>query len=174
MSRKTKFSVRTRVQAVKSIIDKHYSYSQVCDEYGVCRTQLQRWVRFYQLHGLEGLKFKSNHYTGDFKLQVLQEMEKRSLSLSETCLKFNIPSDSILVTWVNKYEHYGISGLYKDNRGRPKTMSSQKTKKKKQKPLTREEELELENKSLRAELDYLKKLQALIQEEEAKKKNTEL
>lgn len=171
MSRKTKFSLKTRLQAVKSIIDNHFSYPQVCDEFGVCRSQLQRWVRFYQLHGLEGLKFKSNNYSGDFKLQVLQEMEKRSLSLSETCLKFNIPSDSILASWVNKYKHYGISGLYQDNRGRPKTMSSKKSNKKRQKPLTREDELELENKSLRAELDYLKKLEALIQEE-AKKKNT--
>ena len=172
MSRKRKFSLETRLRAVKRIIDNHFSYPQVCDEFGVCITQLQRWVRFYQLHGLEGLKFKSNNYTGDFKLHVLQEMEKRSLSLSETCLRFNIPSDSTLAAWINKYKHYGISGLYQDNRGRPKTMSSKKSKTKKQKPLTREDELELENKSLRAELDYLKKLEALIQEEEAKKKNT--
>ena len=39
----------------------------------------------------------------------------------------------------------------------------QRKKKKSGKPLTREEELLLENERLRAEIDFLKKLDALIQ-----------
>jgi transposase len=50
-------------------------------------------------------------------------------------------------------------------------MSDYKRKKRKtDKPLTREEELLLENESLRCELEYLKKLQALIQAEEKAKR----
>ena len=49
-------------------------------------------------------------------------------------------------------------------------MSDFKRKKRKSdKPLTREEELLLENESLRCQLDILKKLQALIQAEEKAK-----
>ncbi|MNL14753.1 hypothetical protein D3C87_1357100 [compost metagenome] len=49
-------------------------------------------------------------------------------------------------------------------------MSDFKDKKSKsEKPLTREEELLLENEALRCEIDYLKKLQALIQAEEKAK-----
>jgi transposase len=48
-------------------------------------------------------------------------------------------------------------------------MEFKRAKKKSNKPLTREEELLLENESLRAELDLLKKLQALIQQEQNKK-----
>ena len=47
-------------------------------------------------------------------------------------------------------------------------MTYKRAKKKSDKPLTREEELLLENESLRMQVDYLKKLQALIQAEEAR------
>jgi transposase len=50
-------------------------------------------------------------------------------------------------------------------------MSNFKRKKRKSdQPLTREEELLLENEALRCELDVLKKLQALIQAEEKAKR----
>ena len=56
-------------------------------------------------------------------------------------------------------------------KGKVKSMGNIKRKKhKSDKPLTREEELLLENEALRCELDYLKKLQALIQAEEKVKK----
>jgi transposase len=48
-------------------------------------------------------------------------------------------------------------------------MKFKRAKKNSNKPLTREEELLLENESLRAELDLLKKLQVLIQQEQNKK-----
>jgi transposase len=61
----------------------------------------------------------------------------------------------------------GASGLNDKPKGRPKSMAYKRAKKKSSKPLTREEELLFENESLRAQVDYLKKLQALIQAEEA-------
>ena len=66
---------------------------------------------------------------------------------------------------------FGIAGLQPKPKGRPKSMSDYKRKKRKtDKPLTREEELLLENERLRCENALLKKLQALIQAEEAAKK----
>jgi transposase len=47
-------------------------------------------------------------------------------------------------------------------------MTKKQSKKKVTKPLTREEELLEENKYLRAEVDYLKKLEALIQAQKNK------
>jgi len=49
-------------------------------------------------------------------------------------------------------------------------MKSKSLKKKLAPSLTREEELLQENKSLKAELDYLKKLQALVQARVSKEK----
>ena len=47
--------------------------------------------------------------------------------------------------------------------------NSERKKRKSDKPLTREEELLKENLALRCEIDFLKKLQALIQAEEKTK-----
>ena len=49
-------------------------------------------------------------------------------------------------------------------------MNNKRKKRKSAKPLTREEELLLENEALRCELDFLKKFQALIQADENAKK----
>lgn len=87
--------------------------------------------------------------------------------MNEACLEFNIPSHSIIIKWQQRFEQYGIEGLLDKPRGRPKSMTYKRAKKKSNKPLTREEELLLEIESLRAENALLKKLQALIQAEEA-------
>jgi transposase len=64
-----------------------------------------------------------------------------------------------------------LQGLRAKPKGRPKSRSNFKSKKcKSDPPLTREEELTLENEALRCEIDFLKKLQALIQAEEKVKK----
>ena len=85
-------------------------------------------------------------------------------------MRFNIPSDSIIIKWKKDFANFGLEGLKLKTKGRPKSMSDFKDKKSKsEKPLTREEELLLENEALRCEIDYLKKLQALIQAEEKAK-----
>lgn len=81
--------------------------------------------------------------------------------------KFNIPDLAIIVKWKRDFANFGLKGLQPKTRGRPKSMSDFKRKKRKSdKPLTRKEELLLENEALRCELDILKKLQA---EEKAKR-----
>ena len=125
----------------------------------------------YRTYGKTGLLSRKNqNYSVDFKLKVLKAIDKEHLSLSETRLKFNISSDSIIIKWQKGFTTFGLEGLQLKPKGRPKSMSDFKRKKRKSdKPLTREEELLLENESLRCQLDILKKLQALIQAEEKAK-----
>ena len=86
-------------------------------------------------------------------------------------MKFNVTSESVIIKWQKDFITFGITGLQPKPKGRPKSMSDYKRKKRKtDKPLTREEELLLENERLRCENALLKKLQALIQAEEAAKK----
>lgn len=91
--------------------------------------------------------------------------------MRETSLKFDIPDVAIIVKWKRDFAKFGLDSLQSKPKGRPKSMSNFKRKKRKSdKPLTREEELLLENEALRCELDVLKKLQALIQAEEKAKR----
>ena len=114
---------------------------------------------------------KNQSYSVDFKFKVLKSIDKNFLSLSETCLKFNIPDAAIVVKWQRDFANFGLEGLQSKPRGRPKSMDTNKRKKRKSdKPLTREEELLLEIEALRCENELLKKLQALIQAEEKARK----
>ena len=93
------------------------------------------------------------------------------MSLRDSSLKFNIPDTGIIVKWKKDFANFGLAGLQPKTKGRPKSMDTNKQKKRKSdKPPTREEELLLENEALRCENELLKKLQALIQAEEKARK----
>jgi transposase len=170
MGRRNKYDLNFKIKIIEKVLKHDYSNSEVSSESGVHLSQLKRWIKFYNLYGIEGLKPRTNqHYTFDFKLEVILTMNRKSLSLSETSLLFNIPSVSTLLSWKRKYDVYGKDGLYIETRGRPSIMGSKKPNKKQSKSLSREEILLLENKALKAERDYLKKLYALIQKENQRK-----
>ncbi len=83
--------------------------------------------------------------------------------MRQASLKYAIPNCSVVYNWLQKYRQKGVVSLRTTNLGRPKKTMTKKVNK----SLTKEEQLLEENKSLKAELDLLKKLHALTQ---AKKK----
>jgi transposase len=166
MERKVKYDYEFKVRCVQEALKNYDSVTAIAKENSISRTNLRKWISFYQKYGNEGLLDKKNQsYSVDFKLTVLNTIEEKCISLNDACLIFNIPSQCTILNWQRKYCKEGYSGLLK-SQGRPQSMNK-RAKKKSTKPLTREEELLLENESLRAENDLLKKLQALIQAEEA-------
>jgi len=168
MERKVKYTYEFKLQCVEEVLKQHRSAESVANEHGFAESNLRRRVCFYQKFGSKGLKPRQYQtYDPTFKLKVLTAIDKKSLSLSEACLSFNIPNASIIVSWQKRFEKSGNFGLEDKPKGRQKPMAYKRAKKKSDKPLTREEELLLENESLRIQVDYLKKLQALIQAEEA-------
>jgi transposase len=168
MERKVKYDYTFKLECVELVLKKHYSSVYVSKLKGPNDSSIRKWVSIYKSYGKVGLLPRVNQsYSINFKLKVLKAIEKEFLSLEETRLKFNIPTDSIIVKWKKDFANFGVEGLEPKPKGRPKSMNNIKRKKRKSdKPLTREEELLLENERLRCENDYLKKLQALIQAEE--------
>jgi len=172
MERKVKYDYTFKLECVELVLKKHYSNVYVSKLKGPNESDIRRWVKFYKTYGKIGLlPSKNQSYSIDFKLKVLKKIKAKSLSISEACLEFNIPTKSTIFKWQKDFTTFGIEGLKPKPKGRPKSMSDYKRKKRKSdKPLTREEELLLENEALRCELEYLKKLQALIQAEEKAKR----
>ncbi len=169
MERKLKYNYDFKYRCVLEVVEKHRSSESVANEVGVACSNVQKWVSFYLEYGKQGLQsVKNRYYSVDFKLKVLQTIDQEHLSLSDSCLKFNIPSSSVIIQWQKRYLANGLAGLEPKARGKPKSMQIKRAKKKSTKPLTREEELLLEIEALRCENDLLKKLQALAQ---AKKKH---
>ncbi len=101
-------------------------------------------------------------YTSELKLNVVSAYKNKGLSLRECCLYFDIPSQSTIVSWVRIYNELGVNGFSRQ-RGRPCVMKKAKPSTKKDVAAFRLEELEKENLYLKAENEYLKKLDALTQ-----------
>ena len=167
MGRKVKYNYDFKLRCVKQVLNRHQTVDAVSKLYGCHHTTLHDWIRFYDKYGKKGLLPRKNKvYSLPFKLKVVEAIDKDLLSFSQACLEFNIPTKSVIMNWCRNYKKEGVIGLNNKPRGKPKSMQFKRAKKKSDKPLTREEKLLLENESLRAELDLLKKFQALIQQEQ--------
>ena len=109
------------------------------------------------------------HYTIEFKLQVLQPILKGKMSIREAVRFYNIPSDTLVGTWLKRFEKSGIKGLipYKPS-GRPPMKP--KYARMPPPPTTEEDRLRLRILQLEAEVAYLKALRKLRLQEEAKQR----
>lgn len=89
-------------------------------------------------------------------------MHINHLSAVETTIQFRLGNANRVLKWERIYYEEGPQGLYIERRGRSKNMSSKPRKKNLNKEV--EEDLFAENQRLRMENEYLKKLNALVQE----------
>lgn len=172
MKKRNKYNYAFRLQCVEAVVKQNRSVKEVAAEKGFEHSNLRLWVSFYQYYGKSGLVWDGRqHYDLAFKLKVLKAIGDQRLSLREACVRFNIRSESTIINWQRAYESKGEEGLIAKPRGRPKKMKLpiKRKAKKSSKPLTREEELLLENEYLRAENELLKKLQALAQTSKKRK-----
>lgn len=167
----TKFSSELRLKAVSFYINNNVSKGETARIFGVDLSIIQKWIKVYEYHGFEGVLNTNGKYTGDFKIHVVEYMQNQGLSARETAGIFNIPSYTTVCKWEKIYLEKGLEGLYKDNRGRPKKMKREKAKKTELDKLV-EEDLITEVQRLRMENEYLKKLNALVQEREKSAKKT--
>ena len=107
-------------------------------------------------------KGKSNkRYTPEFKIMVVETMHKEGLSHREAERQFGLP-DKRAASWERIYLEEGKEGFYVERRGHKSTGRPPKLKK------DVEEDLIAENQRLRMEIEYLKKLSALVLAEDRK------
>ena len=103
---------------------------------------------------------KRNSYSGKFKQKVVEDVRKNQLSYSEAMRKYGIRGKMSIQLWERIYLEEGPEGLTIERRGCGSKGRPPKLGKKV------EEDLIAEVQRLRAENDYLKKLNALVIEEE--------
>jgi transposase len=165
MAKNRKHGTEFKLQIVEEHLKGH-SANYLSKKWDISKSLIRKWIDHHASSGAKGLQPKRyNYYTKEFKLKVVNEYRDKRLSLRDCCLQFNIPAQSTLVCWARKYEQLGMGGL-NEQKGRPTSMKKDKPATKKTAPLTRLEELEKENLYLRAENDFLKKLDALTREKQ--------
>ena len=113
-------------------------------------------------------------YSPEFKLSVIMDLREHHLSFRETARKYNlvIQSEASAANMIQRWERIfleeGAEGLMKDRRGRACKVSGTRKGRPPQLDKKVEEDLIAENQRLRMEIDYLKKLSALVLAEERK------
>lgn len=165
-----KYDERFKLKVVKQYLSGAAGAGRVAQEHGLSRSVLQRWVSAYREHGRAGLSKKYSIYDARFKLDVLRRMWRDELSYNQVAALYDIRHPPRVGIWERQYHAGGLGALAPKLRGRPKRMPTAKPpiKPAAQGNDTRTvEELRKENEYLRAEVAYLKKLDALIQAKKA-------
>jgi len=157
-----RYSYEEKLKIVLTVLEKHQSIKSLSKETGIAKKSIRHWLAFYKEYGEKGLLVKKvkTDYSGEFKLSVLRYMHENHLSFLETAVKFGITHDSTIYKWQRIYNKKDVAGLFH---------GEQKELKKKHIPKGNHVELSIEdllaeNEYLRAEIAYLKKLEALVQE----------
>ena len=109
-------------------------------------------------------------YTGKFKQEVVETLQNENLSYHETAKRFGILHKRVM-DWERIYLESGPEGLYVERRGRASNASGARKGRPLKLDIKIEEDLIAENQRLRAENDYLKKLNALVLEKEIQRKS---
>ena len=135
-------------------------------------SQVRFWYSLYLKYGEEGLKHKenNNYYSPEDKFSLIAPILAETISI-ERQSKLVCIQTGTLFSWVSRYRKYGMDGLKCKKRGRPnKNMPKPKIEETKQEENIDDKARikELEHKLLLAEfeIDYLKKVKALVEEKE--------
>jgi len=105
-------------------------------------------------------------YTGRFKQRVVEDLRENHLSYGEAMKKYGIAGKMSIQKWERIYLEEGPEGLYVERRGCASAASGTRKGRKPSPDKKAGEDLIAENQRLRAEVAYLKKLNALVIEEE--------
>lgn len=170
---KRKYSLETRLAVVNHYLLGNDGTQRIAERFGVERTSVRRWVRAWQLHGIDGITWKNDRHLPAFKLNVVRTALGEELSMREAAARFNISTETVVRHWVNVYKEAGPEGLMNIKRGRLREVKEKKVAPSladKELDKLSPEELRAELRYLRAENAYLKKLKALAQSEKNGKK----
>lgn len=169
----TKFSFKIKQKAVEQYLQGIGS-TTIARNLGIKNdSTVLMWIARYQKFGIEGLKIRQPkyEYDGHFKLRVLNWKKQHQASYPATALHFDISNAGTIAAWQKKWNEGGIQALF-TRRGRSTKMATNHNKQANRTSLNELARLKAENRALRVENEYLKKLDALVQKRGHRKKNT--
>lgn len=158
----TKYDEQFKLKVTRECLKGTESVRSVAARHELAKSLVQRWVESYRVHGLSGLRRQSGTYSAPFKQSVLRKIRDEGLSDTQAATLLGVRSSGHIAKWRAQYDAGGIEALARKRPGA--SMPHKSPPKPVPKDMTKEELLE-EVANLRAELDYLKKLDALIEAE---------
>ena len=162
----TKYSKALKVQIAQRYFTGRDGFEVLSQEFGISYSQVRIWSHLYERWGEEIFDPSYTVHSQAFKLEVLNDMATNGLSCLDAALKYRISSPGMISTWRSAYERKGVEGLVAKAKGRAPMA---KRKKKNPDEMTEVEKLKERVEYLEMENAALKKLKALVQEEEARR-----
>ncbi|WP_454695976.1 IS3 family transposase [Achromobacter aegrifaciens] len=154
-----KYDEQFKLETVQQCLEGQISGEAVARTRGLDHSMVRRWVSAYQVHGVAGLSKQYVRYSATFKLGVLERIAREGLSDRQALTIYNLRDASIIGRWRRRYDAGGVGALTPKRQGRS-AMPHKHPPAPVSKDMT-EKQLREENAYLRAENDYLKKLDAL-------------
>ncbi|MGL5531314.1 MAG: transposase [Culicoidibacterales bacterium] len=156
LTKEQRIEMYTRYKAGEAI-------SQLAHVYKINSSNVRYLVKLINHHGIEILDNKSNtYYDPNIKKQIINKVLIEGKTIYQTAIEHGLLSRGMLSNWIRQYKLEGYV-IVEKTKGRRTTM---KKPTKKYEQMTESEKIKyLENKNLYLELEveYLKKLEAVIQ-----------
>jgi len=149
-----RYTIEEKKHAVQLVKD-GLSRAEAARQTGICKDLIRDTMKLIDLHGWQILE-QRRIYSAEEKFTILQDMQENQLSLTEASIKYGIKNKKSLTDWKERFQRYGMAGLEKKKAGRSKLWRPA------DESMSEKEKLEAELQYLRAENEYLKKLQALV------------
>ena len=138
------------------------SRKSLASQYKIHEANVQYLVRLIDRHGFNILRTTSNKkYTSNEKERIINRVLLNNESLISVAVDEGIASSGMLANWIKNYKDMSYN-IVERKRGRP-TMSKVIKKKENETDKEKIKRLEQENLYLKAELEYSKKLRAVVQ-----------
>lgn len=157
-----KYDLEFNLQVVQSFLAGDGGAKLLARRWSVPEEKIQTWVSHYRLQGLDSLRPKRGAYSSQFKLEVLAHQDREQLSSRQVAAIYDIRNPNQVVVW-RRTLHEGDAAMQGNGQQADPELKEQRpavgtgTE-----PLNDPNSLREENERLRAEVAYLKKLQALI------------
>lgn len=158
-----KYQTEFKLEIVKRFLAGEGGAKLLSRQWSVPEEKIRTWVSHYRLHGIDGLRPKRSVYSEEFKLSVLSHQDRERLSSRQVAAVYNIRNPNQVVVWRRKLDDGCVQAPASSKQGHP-TMNLERRCPAPLGTVTVDlvPALLEENQRLRAEVAYLKKLQALI------------
>ena len=138
------------------------SISSLCSKYKILHANVEYLTRLIDKHGYDVLRKNRNRkFTPYEKETIINRVLLNNESLLSVAIDEGLSSSGMLVNWIKKYKEMGYN-IVERKRGRS-TMPKVIKKKEKETKDETIKRLKQENLYLKAELEYSKKLRAVVQ-----------
>ncbi|WP_290782760.1 helix-turn-helix domain-containing protein [Exiguobacterium sp. UBA6309] len=163
-----KYTKAFKIKVVERYLTGRDGYQIMAEEFGIRPERVREWSRLYERWGetIFDPSYTTTTHSPAFKLEVLNDMATNGLSYIEAAVKYRISSPGMISNWRSTYEREGTAGLVARPKGRAPMA---KRKKKDFEEMTEVEKLKERVEYLEMENAALKKLRALVQEENARR-----